>query len=141
MDNYQRGDLLPALWTPLGSSTPVNVNVKGWSFDDSLQLHDVTGTRHNGRGTARIAGKGDAGGNFTLHVDADQAPHGATLNLHKGSSGILAMCVNAAKQEFIQQPMIVEKVHYESSVESDEVFNLDWKENILAGVKVYPTDP
>jgi hypothetical protein len=133
-DNFQPGALTPVQFQPVGGQL-VTLNVTGQTLEFVRQLFDVTHTGHQGRGTARIAGKGDCSGNLTMDYDADRSP--VSLNLLDGISGLLLFFVTPTRP--IQVPAIVEKTNYRSTVSSQVSFNVDVKQNILVGNVVYGT--
>lgn len=134
-DNFQSGHLLPVQFQPFGGPL-LTLNVTKQGVDLSSLLFDVTHTGHQGRGTARIAGKPDGGGNITMDYDADRTPF--SLSLVNGQSGILLFFVTPTRP--IQIPVIIEKVNYQASVQGKEEFNCDVKMNILVGNVVYGTN-
>lgn len=131
-DNYQRGDLCPVVFQP-SNGPAYTLNVTGHNLDISSLLFDVTGTRHGGAGTARIAGKRDVDGSVAMKYDADLAPY--ALYLIDGVSGMMLFYVTPTRP--VQVPVIIEKVHYQCTVGSDVEFVCNVKMNILAGALVY----
>jgi hypothetical protein len=141
-DNYQRGDLLPCLWTPklpAGAGQQSLLNITGENFDDMVLALDVTGTIHNGR-RARIAGLGDAQGNVTLWFDLDNPPYASPPLIRSGCLGLLQINVSTSTVApvFYTIGIIIEKVHWSSTIETALGWNFDWKESVLAGPFTYP---
>lgn len=85
--------------------------------------------------TARLAGKRDISGTVQADYDLDIPPYGP-VGIFDGLSGICAFNLNPLKA--VQAPVIVEKVHYESAVESEVKYSFDVKANSRAGFLVYP---
>lgn len=155
MMNFQRGDLCPVKYLPLtippGTPWPppppnlaqaTLLNITGYSFDDSILLFDVTNTGLNGAGTARIAGKGDLAMTVNADYDADASPWLPIPNIVKGSLGIILVYVGAYSAQsirFIQFPVVVEKLHGDSTTTQQVKYSFDVKENVLAGLRVYPS--
>ena len=134
MDNFQSGHLTPVQFQPVGGPL-LTLNVTSHTLDLMVALYDVTHTGHQGRGTARIAGKPDGSGNATMDYDADRSP--VALNLVPGMSGFFLFYQTPTRP--IQLPAIIEKVNYKSAVAGKVEFNVDVKENILVGNVVYGT--
>jgi hypothetical protein len=133
-NRFQRGDLLPCQWQPTGGIL-VSLGVSGKSADFMSLLFDVTNVLHGGT-TARIAGKRDGSGNLNFHFDADAAPWQPVPHIVDGVTGVIVYGVSTIGA--IQIPIIIEKIHFEDKVESDLLWNFDWKLNALAGFLVYP---
>lgn len=113
------------------------LNIKGYSLDLSCLLFDVTHTASGGN-TARIAGKADASGTINADFDLDLPPYAASPLIVPGVSGLCLFYVNVAQSKFFQVPTIIEKVRYESQVESYLKYSFEVKMNSLAGAFVFP---
>lgn len=118
-----------------GAGAAARLNVTGWSGDREVLTFDVTHTGSGGN-TARIAGKRDGRGNVNADFDADAPPYAAVPSIQEGVSGIITEYVSITK--FIQTPVIIKKLHFESAVGSQCKWNFDWEMNSLAGSFVYP---
>jgi len=141
MATFVRGDLAPvALRTPTGF-----MNITGYSLDHTVLLYDVTHTGFGGAGTARIGGKPDVAGTINADLDIDLAPFGGTLAILPGTSGIIFFYVsntNVPGQvvgKAVQVPVIVEKLHWETAIQSQLKYSLDIKMDILAPNVAAPT--
>jgi len=131
--NFQRGDYVPVGWNPQGGAGVV-LNIKSHSLDISVLLFDTTNTGSGGF-RSRLAGVGDAAGTVNADYDLDLSPYRAAL-ITAGISGIANFYLSPTN--FIQVPTIIEKVHYESAVESEVKYSFDVKGNSRAGLFVYP---
>src|SRR5438270_127319 len=116
MNAFQRGDLLGVRWLPSGNSRTQTLGVKGWTIDDMLLLFDVTNTRHQGAGTARIGGKGDFAGTVNMDFDADDAGWMSPNAVVKGQSGLMFFYLTPTSP--VQLPAIIEKLNFVSAVDS-----------------------
>lgn len=138
-DNYQAGAFAPVQFQVLGQGQVALLNVTGHNLDDLIALIDVSGTRHAGL-TARLAAKADAAGTVNAEFDADNPPYLNPPNIRKGVSGILLAYYSALSLgRPFQVPVIIEKVHYETSVAAESKWSFDWRMNAIAGVFVYPS--
>lgn len=135
--NFQPGHKLPVAFQPTGGGLST-LNVKGWNFEEDGALFDVSNTGHNGR-TARIAGKADTKGSVNADFDADVPPYLPPPSIRFGTTGIIQWFVTPTKA--VQLPVIVGKLHFEASIESEEKYSFDVSENVLVGVPVYPATP
>lgn len=136
-DNYQRGDLLPCRWTPLGGAAVV-LNITGYGIAlESLSL-DVTGTRHGGK-RARFGGTEDSKGNITAFLDLDNAPWPA-LNpgIRNGALGILEPFVITDRSKAFVIPILIPRVNYKSAMQEALSWNFDYELSVLAGTFAYP---
>ncbi len=136
-NNFQRGDLCGIQFIVAGAN-PYTLNVTSHNLDLSVLLFDITHTGLNGAGTARLAGKPDASGTVNADYDADASPFLNTPNIRPGAAGTIAFFVagptGAPSAQSIQVPVIVEKVHFESSVQSQVKYSFEVKQNVLAGL-------
>lgn len=135
INNFQRGDLVPASWTPTGGGTAV-LQIKNHNIDISALLVDVT---HTGLGgvTGRIGQKIDAAGSINADFDLDFPPYGNPPLIVPATSGICVFGVSPAKG--IQIPSIVERLRFQSAVETAVQYSFDVKCNRLAGALVFPS--
>jgi len=133
-NNFQPGFKCPVQFQPTGGGL-TTLSIKSHNIEETVTLIDVTGTAQNGR-TARIAGKADHKGTVNAEYDADLPPFLAPPSIRAGTTGICLFFVSPNKS--IQVPVIVEKLHHESSVEGEVKWSMDVSENVLAGVVVYP---
>jgi hypothetical protein len=138
MYNFQRGDLVPAIWTPIGGQSTV-LNIQGHNLDLSTLLIDVTNSGSGGN-RDRIPGVRDAAGSLKLSFDLD-LPFYGPLNLLNGVLGLASFGVNAAQTRFIQVPVAVEKVGVASAREQDIQLSVDVKMSNRAGFFVFPPIP
>src|SRR5258707_450163 len=136
--NFQRGDLVPALWQAQGGPL-TTLNIQGHTLDLSVLLIDVTNSASLGI-KARLASTLEGAGTFKLSFDLDIPFYGAML-LRPGIGGIASFGVNAAQTRFIQTPVSVEKVGVASAREGDVQLSVDVKINSLVGFFVYPPIP
>lgn len=140
-NNFQRGDFLPVVWTPVlpvGAGTASTLSITGYDWEDMATVIDVTGTIHQGR-RARIAGLADAQGNITLWFDLDSAPYNSPPVLRSGCLGLLQIQVSTLGTNPFQLGIIVEKMKWTSKIDSALAWNFDWKESVLAGAFAYPS--
>lgn len=133
-NEYQRGDLLPLTFRLNNAGANVDLRVRQWSFDEEGLIFDVTNTTHGGR-TARIAGKGDHKGTALICFDLTLPPYGASPGIRFGTSGVfrhkISATTGAAGDIFIRIPAIITKVHYESAVDQELRWSVDWAENFI----------
>lgn len=134
MFNFQRGDFVPVTVQTAGLPA-VLLNIKGHTLDLTCLLFDVTSTGSGGV-TARISGKLDAAGTVNADFDADAPPYVNPPAIMPGLRGICVFGVSPVRG--IQVPTICEKLHFESSVESEVKYSFDVKMNSLAGLFVFP---
>ncbi|HLN30476.1 MAG TPA: hypothetical protein VK395_22220 [Gemmataceae bacterium] len=145
-NNFQRGDLCPVVFQPIGGS-PVTLNITSHNVDFTSTLFEVTHTGLNGAGVARIAGKQDASGTVKADYDSDLSPYAASPNIRNGVSGVILFYVGAptapvgvtgqqppVQGKPLQVPVIIEKVHYESAVHNQVKFSFEVKLNVIAGL-------
>lgn len=150
LNNFSRGDLTAVKFQPTsanGQNPKVlrSINVTAHTVDREVLLFEVTHTGNQGQGTGRIAGKSDSSGTISLDFDQDDPPYLTGNNIAgqqgvsflEGQSGILQDFFSLTQAT--QIPMILGKCHYEMAIGSQVKCTFDWKENINAGVKVYPT--
>jgi hypothetical protein len=139
-NNFQRGDLLPVVFIP-DDQANVTLNVRGWSGDDEVLRFDVTNTGHGGQ-TARIAGKQDWRGTVQADFDLDVPPYNTNAGgprIRAGQGGVIRKYVSqTAQDKYIQIPVLIAKVHYESAVESQLKYSFDVEMSVLFGDFVYP---
>lgn len=133
---FQRGDQLPVSFQALGQGNVAVLAITGYTLDVSVLLFDVTNTSTGGN-TARLAGKRDASGTINYDFDANSPTYLTPPNLVEGVSGVMLFFVKPNNP--IQVPIIIEKMHLESSVTSELKGSCDVKMNALAGQFVYPT--
>lgn len=133
-DNFQPGHLCPVRFKPDGGND-ATLNVKSHNLDLTALLHDVTGTRHAGV-RARIGGPADAQGTVQADFDLDEAPYHDPPSIRPTVRGLMFFHISPTKA--IQVPVIVERLHFESAVESQVKYSFDVKMNALAGALVYP---
>lgn len=134
-NNFQRGDLTPVIFVPSGG-TSVTLNITGHNLDIMSALYDVTHTGFGGVGTARIAGKPDASGSVKMDYDADRTPY--ALSLLNGIRGLMLFYLTPTRA--IQVPVIIEKVSYVSTRDSQISFGCEVKMDVIAGLLVYGTN-
>lgn len=117
------------------------LNIRGWTGDDECLRFDVTHTGHSGE-TARITGKRDWRGTVQADFDLDAPPYNNAAggpNIRSGTRGVIRKYVAPVGQaKFIQIPVVIAKVHYETAVESQFKYSFDVEQSILAGDKIFP---
>lgn len=136
-NNWQRGDLVPIIVQPLGGAV-TRLNIKKHSLNLSILLVDTT---HTGTGgyTGRLGQKADAKGSITAGFDLDAPPYAAAPSMIPGTSGIALFYVSvAALNKYIQVPIIVGELRFETGVEQEVVYGLDVAMNIHAGTFAFP---
>lgn len=134
MFNYQRGDFVGVVFAATGLA-PYTLGIKSHSLDLTCLLFDVTSTLSGGI-TARISGKLDAKGTVNADFDADAPPYGNPPAIIPGVRGICLFGVSAVRA--VQVPVVVEKLHFESSVEAEVKYSFDCSMDSLAGQFVFP---
>lgn len=135
MNAFQRGDTIIFTMTPSGLPN-VALGVKTTSGDLDCLRFDVTNNLHGGA-TAKIPGKSDFKGTVTASLDLDAQPWAAPFNVIPGVSAVFFMGISTSKS--FQVPIIIGKVHWETSVEKEVTWSFDVEMNILAGNLVFPT--
>lgn len=133
--NFQRGDLVPAIWQANGAPAVV-LNIQGHNLDLSALLIDVTNSGSGGN-RDRISGVRDAAGSLKLSFDLD-APFYGPMSLIPGLLGLASFGVNAAQTKFIQVPVALEKVGVASAREQDIQLSVDVKMSNRAGFFIFP---
>ena len=135
LNNFSPGFANPVAWTAFGQGGPITLNVKKHSIDVESLLYDVT---HTGTGgvRARLAGPVDASGNVLASLDLDLPPYAPALSIVAGQRGVALFYLSPTR--FLQLPCSVQKLHFESAIESEVLWNFDTKMNALAGFFVYP---
>lgn len=124
------------VFIPTGQAS-VTLNITGWNGDHDGLLFEVTHTGHGGH-CARISGRDDWKGTVQADFDLDAPPYlSTTPNIRFGTTGIIRKFVSTTK--FIQVPVVIAKVHYESAVQSQLKYSFDVAMSVLAGTMVYPT--
>ena len=138
--NYLRGDQAGIGWQPLGGGAVI-LGAKDQNAEISTLLFDVTTTISGGL-TARLAGKLDAAVEFNGFVDIDQQPYLPPQFILPQMRGILLYYLNfvavGGAQRAIQIPSIIEKVRYQSAVDSEVRYGFSLKMESRAGLFVYP---
>lgn len=133
MNNFQPGHFAPVAWQATGLAA-VTLQIKDHNVEMSVLLHDVTHTGTAGvRG--RIAGPRDASGSVNASLDLDLPPYGAA-SIFEGLPGICAFGFSPLK--LLQIPVRIEKVRYQSAVESEVKYGFDVKMSAFSGFIVYP---
>lgn len=136
MPNFLRGDFAPFAFQPKGGANTI-LNIKSQNADFTALLFDVTSTGSGGV-RARISGLLDCKGTVNADFDLDQPPYGTPPTLLPGTLGIGSYYFSQPNNKFIQIPCIIEKVHYESAVESEVKYSFDFSIASNAGLLVYP---
>jgi hypothetical protein len=132
--NYQRGDFVPVQWQAAGGVLSV-LNIKEHDLDLPVLLFDVTSTGSGGL-RARLGGLADIAGNIKMDFDADAPPYLPVPFIIGGVSGIALFGVSPVRA--IQCPLIVEKLHFMSGVESEVKWDTSMKANSRVGALVFP---
>lgn len=136
--NPVRGDQCPAIWQPVNLGLPASaLNIHDDSLDLTALLIDVTNTGSGGL-TSRLVGKLDAAGTVNADVDLNIPPYLAPLFIVPGVSGVVGKTVGPLGRIF-QVPVSVEKVHYQSAIDTEVKYSFDHKMNARAGFLIYPT--
>ena len=149
MFNYQRGDLVPASWSPValragGGVISTNIlftttlNIKGHNLKLSALLIDVTNSGTGGT-RARISGVNDFNGTLNMSYDLDIPHFNSPPLLVHGQPGVAVFGLDPAHG--IQVPMSCEEVGASSAVDKEVLFDVTMKANALAGVLVYQPLP
>jgi hypothetical protein len=133
-----RGDACPSIWQAVNVGPVVTLNVHDDNLDISVLLFDTTNTGCFGA-TSRLAGKLDASATINATFDLAQPPYLAPLFILPGLSGILAKSVGPGATRIIQVPQIVEKLHFQSGVDSEVKYSFDAKMNCRVGTLIYPS--
>lgn len=133
----QRGDVISGVWAPINVGVPPQLlNMKNDSVDLSCLLYDITNTGSFGV-KSRLAGTADYSGTINATFDLANPPYLPPLYILPGMQGIYGKGVSVSGK-VIQLPVVLEKVHYQSGVESEVQYSADVKGSARAGTLIYP---
>lgn len=138
--NFVAGDSAGLAWQPVGVAFSSLLNVKEASQDLMALLLDVTGTLAGGI-RHRIAGPIDGASEVTASIDMDGPPYATPILLGPGLRGLLLYFVSAPLNKAFQIPSIVEKVHYQYSIETEVRYSFSLKVSGLVGALLNPSFP
>lgn len=134
-NNFAPGFANPVAWSAFGQGGPLTLNIKKHSLDVEDLLYDVTHTATGGI-RARLAGPLDASGNVLASLDLDLPIYAPPFSIVAGQRGVALFYLSTTRA--VQVPCSVAKLHFESAIESETLYNFDVKMNALAGFFVYP---
>lgn len=134
MNNFQNGALVPVSFLPYDGSATTVLQIKSHNLDLEALMLDVS---HSGTGgvRARIAGLQDARATILASLDLDLLPWAAVPKIIPGLWGLIGIHVAERSLGWnpITVPVIVQKIHFESAVESEVKYSFDVQMNALAG--------
>lgn len=120
----------------LDGGSLVTLKVTGWNQEDGGDILETTHTGSSGS-DAYIAGISRCPGNVTANVDAAALPNAASPGITFGAKGTITCNVGSSSPWSVH--VVIEKVHWSSTVAGLVSFNFDYKSDSTSGSRTRPS--